>query len=462
MSQPLDAINSSLTKTHNLRRSFLKKTLAGGVVAALSPSSLAMGSTTEMSCETSSAGESLLMYLGMVNLLVTEAFTGIHRRLVAQLQSCELLYRQLYKLLNDLCAELSRTQQLTSQAEKLRELVKAGQTNAQVIKTSMNSGQPNAALALTTVAFLSQEVCIQAQTLLPRDSEAKLSKTATDILRSIFDLINQPDFKRLYANGPTTSSPQVTPTNDEGTMANELINNRLLKFIGEARGAIVEAENPHPVDENGKKRTVNRPDQWAAADRNLRAALETLKELVSPMRLVTANGEEVNRALVSTKLPAKFIDALPDIVMADNPLADVPNEDPDFTPADGLILTLGGTRRLIAKADYRRMSFDFRYSHDDEVKYISVAARPEPPAPVGRINAISSLLWSYCPPGYPSNATRCQAVVLFVNGWDTSIWEFVRIGTIRIALFGAERMGQIACTGGRNLGALARELARLG
>jgi len=449
-------------KEVSARRRFLRQSLSTGVGIMLASGSVEANTVAASTCGKPSAAESLLMYLGMVNLVLNEAFAGIHSRLRAKLLNCENLYAQLYKLLEDLCAELGRSRQSTSQNQQIEDLVKAGRANLRIVQTNLDRSHQEATPALVALVLVSQQVCLQAQTLLPPNSEARLSKTATDILRSILDLINQDDFKALYIRASSVPQQQTPDSNDEATVANDLINSKLLKFIGQARTAIVEAENPTPLDDNLKPRIVDRPSEWTKADQNLKDALQTLRDLVTPRSLVTVDGEHVKRALVSTKLPESFINGLPDNVLSKNPLIHVPNADPEFTPADGLILTLGGTRRLINKPEYRTLGFNRREDYGSyRVKYVSVVDRVEPTPVPDRLEAISGLLWTYCPPGYPNDATRCQAIVLFVDGWDTWIWERVRIGAIKAALYGAERIGQIACAGRHNFGALARELARL-
>jgi hypothetical protein len=451
--------SASVEKDVSPRRSFLRQTLSTGVGIMLASASVAANPVVETTCGRPSAAESLLMYLGMVNLVLSEAFAGIHRRVTTKLINCERLYADLYKLLEDLCVELSRSRQSTSQNRQIEDLVKAGRASLRIVQANLDSFHQDASPALAALSLVSQQVCLQAQTLLPPNSEARLSRTATDILRNILDLINGEDFKELYRKATLVPQQQTPNPNEEATVANDLINNKLLKFIGEARAAIVEAENPTPTDENLKARTVDRPMQWSIADARLKDALQTLKDLVTPRTLVTVDGEKVTRALVSTKLPDSFIRNLPDNVMSKDPLADVPNVDTELTPADGLILTLGGTRRLIQKPEYRKLSFQPKDNNNNQARYISVVDRVEPVP--DRLDAISGLLWRYCPPGYADDASRCEATVLFVDGWDTWIPEFLRVSAIRAALYGAERFGQIACVGRRNFGALARELARL-
>src|SRR5260370_27301220 len=136
------------------RRTFLRQTFAGGIGITLMSGNVLASSGADSVCGNSSAAESLLMYLGMVNLILNEAFVGIHRRLTAKLMSCEKLYAELYKLLDDLCVELGRSRQSTSQAEQVRELVKAGQANLQLVQTNSSLPHREVTPALTALALV--------------------------------------------------------------------------------------------------------------------------------------------------------------------------------------------------------------------------------------------------------------------------------------------------------------------
>src|SRR2546430_1911358 len=81
-------------KEVSARRSFLGQALFTGVGIMLASGSVEANTVADSTCGKSSAAESLLMYLGMVNLVLNEAFAGIHARLRAKLLNCEKLYAQ--------------------------------------------------------------------------------------------------------------------------------------------------------------------------------------------------------------------------------------------------------------------------------------------------------------------------------------------------------------------------------
>lgn len=416
------------------RRRFIGQSITGGLVAALGVREVSAQASGEQ-CGFISKADWLVNGFGFVSQISTEAFSKLVSVTAAQLVTYRTAFDDLYCLLNALNAELAKTS-ATAQptVTRLQTLAHVAQTNSSLVKVALREGE-NAAPLFLTLAMVSQEVCAQAQNIPAAESELTLSKEAAGILKKILELVNSDRFKNLHKGVATAQSTSDT----ESSQINKLIST-LQSSITNARNAVLLSENPHPKDDRGESVQVNQNAQWQAYQDELFKALEALKTLT------------VDKGVASS-LPEAFRKALPESVMSESAVSAALTEaasanNDGLTAADSLILGLGTCRR----------ERPMRAASESSVRFIK-ASYTYPP-PVDR-NAIGNLLWSHCPPGSRDQIDRIDSIVAFVGGWNPLFPEPARVIMIGSALYWANKLYRISCSGSQNLRKLAEGLAKL-
>lgn len=442
------------------RRTFLKQSLAGGIGTTMQGASRRTDNPgLNTGCGVVSVSDSLLLYLSLVNSILSEAYTRRIQELEEDVTGCLEAYKGLYKLLDQLCGELKNCR-MTPHAQNLRMMVDAGRVNAQLIKASLRSYDALQPLVAGLGAFTSQ-ISLYCQNINP-DAGITLSPRATSLLKQVMELIQKPEFKKLY-EGTSVEPNRIKPKfESEGTLINRLIAVELQTALIVARKAIVEAENPLTGDKQHDPQGVNKAAKWHEAGANLEKALSILKQLVEEREVQTRTRGIIKKRIVTSILPDSFWSEVPNNLQGDTfPLTRLADS-VELKPVDTLVIVLSGLLRLIRRPEYRKGLVSQRYRNTNEVRFVSIAERTDLPMPdQDREAEISRLLWAHCPPGTRPQVDRCIATVLFVHGWQSFFPEYWRMLAIHGALYTAERFGNIGCDGMRDLGALAAGLARL-
>lgn len=421
--------------TNIKRRTFIGHSIATGVVAAMVGNESVHAQATVAGCGETSLADGLVIALSVVSQVSSDAYAKLGDETTKQLTSCKDAFQELYSLLNQLCQELGKSG-LKEQVTQLRDLTEVGQANWRLINAAYGQDQNYAKPVLLTLAVVSQQICARAQDL-PDGTEWKLSKEASAILKRIVVLSQSDEFKALHKDLTTT---RVT-TDERRTKISSQISS-INQAILAARAAVILAENPNPRDEQGKSIKVNRVAQWEKADKNLEAAIKTIRDMITQKRVDSFLGQEF-----ISKLPGSVLS--PDAVKAS--LSQVTE---DLTAADTLLMGLGTARREIRSPEH-----GFRAAADEIVTFIK-ATYEVPPPPIDR-KAISNLLWTCCPPGSRDQIDKVDSVVAFVGGWNAWIPRAGREVLISSGLYWAVRFNRISCSGKVSLKTLAAGLAGL-
>jgi hypothetical protein len=428
-------INAAPGEVNVRRRTFIGQTIVTGVAAAIVGNGTVYAQATVAGCGQSSLADGLVIALSIVSQISSDAYAKLGSETTKQLTSCRYAFEELYSLLNQLSQELGKSG-LKDQVTQLRNLSEVGQANWRLIKTAYGQEQNYAKPVLLTLAVVSKQITAQAQDL-PDNTEWKLSKEASALLKRILVLSQSEDFKALHKDLTTT---RVTTDERRTEISTQIstINQAILA----ARTAVILAENPDPRDEKGKPIKVNKAAQWRNADLSLESAIATIKDMIAQNRIDSFLG----RAFIEA-LPASVLS--PDQVKAS--LSQVTN---DLTAADTLLMGLGTARREIRSPEH-----GFRASRDETVSFTKASYEPPPP-PIDR-QAMSKLLWTCCPPGSRDQIDKVDSVVAFVGGWNGWIPRAGREVLISSGLYWAVRFNRISCAGTTSLKTLAAGLAAL-
>ena len=427
--------NTAPTVVNVKRRSFLGQTIATGVVAAMAGNENVHAQATVAGCGQSSLADGLVIALSVVSQIASEAYAKLGSQTTKQLTSCKDAFEELYALLNRLCQELGKTG-LTEQVTQLRDLTEVGRTNWRLINTAYGPDQNYAKPVLLTLAVVSQEICARAQDL-PDNTEWKLTKEASALLKQIVVLSQSESFKALHKDLTTT---RLTTDERRTEISTQIttINDSILR----ARAAIILAENPNPLNDKGKPIKVNKAVQWKDADAYLKTAITTIKQMIAKNH-------------VDSELAPEFISALPKSVLSKDAVkAGLSPVTKELTATDTLLMGLGTARREVRTPDH-----GFRAAADEVVNFIR-ATYEAPAAPVDR-EKISLLLWAYCPPGSRDQIDKVDSIVAFVDGWNSWIPRRGRKVLIGSALYWSVKFNRLSCGGTPNLKELAAGLAEL-
>lgn len=427
-------LNAAPAVANIKRRTFIGHTIATGVVAAIAGNESVHAQATVAGCGQSSLADGLVIALSIVSQISSDAYAKLGNETTKQLTNCKDAFDELYSLLNQLCQELGKSG-LKEQVTQLRNLTEAGQANWRLINTAYGPDQNYAKPVLLTLAVVSQQICARAQDL-PDNMEWKLSKEASALLKRIVVLSQSEQFKALNKDLTTT---RVTTDERRTEISSQIstVNQSILA----ARAAIILAENPNPRNEKGKPIKVDRVAEWRNADKSLKLAITTIKDMITQNR-------------VDSFLAREFISKMPDSVLSNEEVKAGLNQVTELTAADTLLMGLGTARREIRTTEH-----GFRAATDEGVNFIKATYEPPPP-PIDR-QAISNLLWTYCPPGSRDQIDKVDSVVVFVGGWNRWIPKSARAVLISSGLYWAVRYNRISCASTANLKSLGGDLAAL-
>jgi hypothetical protein len=418
----------------NPRRRFLRQSVAGGMVAAMTAKNVLASQATAAGCGAPSKSDWLVAALGFVSQIASEAFGKIIDITTGQLTSYKTAFDQLYCLLNELKRELSTSSPTArSTIDQLKTLTEVGRVNTNLVKAAFREGE-NPTPLLMSLALVSQDICSQTQNIEPSEKEWQLSKRASGILKKIVELVTSQDFADLH----TGVAKANASTNNNREAVNSLLS-QLQLTINAARSAILLAENPTQQE----SLNLNKKEQWLAADTNLVNALTALQRLISEQR-------------VESSLPPAFTEKLPASVLDETQIKAVLPQNSDaesvvrLTVADTLIFGLGNCRREIGS--------ELRTATNGAAEFRFIKTSYAAPVFIDR-NAMGNLLWEYCPPGSRDQIDRIDSIIALVGGWSFWLPKAARAALIGSALYWSNRINRISCSG--DLKALANGLADL-
>jgi hypothetical protein len=415
------------------RRRFIKQSVAGGVVSAMMAKSALAGQATAVGCGTPSKSDWLVEALAFVSQISSEAFGKVITITTGQLTSYKTAFDELYCLLNELKGQLSPSS-TTAKAtiDQLKTLTEVGRVNTNLVKAAFSEGENTSGL-LMSLAAISQDICSQTQRIEPSETEWLLSKRASGILKRIVELVSSQGFADLHSG---VAKASVSISNDQESINHSL--SQLQLTITAARTAILLAENPTQQASS----SLNKKEQWLAADTNLVDALTALKTLISEQR-------------VDSSLPSAFTEKLPASVLDEAQIKAVLPQNSDaealrLTVADTLIFGLGTCRREIASESLT--------ASNGASEFRIIKASYAAPVFIDRTR-MGNLLWTYCPPGSRDQIDRIDSIIALVGGWSSWLPQAARAALIGSALYWSNKVHRISCSG--SLSSLANELAAL-
>lgn len=361
------ASDPSQQQTDRIRRTFLRRSVIGGLALALIPGRRAAGAAlSDESCSGKPApSDALNNYYSMMLEIQSHVSFEIQNDYWTVTRGCSELFDQLKGLVGQLEKEITRSR-MKAQVEQMRELTEIGRAHAKLIRASVSSAELNG--LVTGWALVGEQVGRTAQNLLPAGQNV-LSPDASRILNEIVKLVNEAIPEQQSKIAQTQERTSALTTALRGKIGN------VENYLREASRFAVVAEN-----------RFSKPDEATKA----RA---TAAELVG--KAIAELGEL--KTIVTQNCAGKCGEGLVAI--------------------DDLSRLLEGTQQWIKEPE---KVLAFNASRDESNVAMNALARRERLSYAHPVIAdrLDNVLARRCPPGSSLQTALCTTLVLLpVKGW---------------------------------------------